>query len=207
MRRFPKLKLKEFEVFKKLNTPSKIQGFINQIPINFERGGETCRSPLMVLRHNRAHCMEGAMLAAAALWYHGEEPLLMDLKTTAKDMDHVVTLFRRGGRWGAISKTNHAVLRYRDPVYKTPRELAMSYFNEYFLDNGAKTLRSHSAPFSLLRYGEVWLTLEKDLWNINDTLDGSRHFLIVKKNTHRSLRLADPIEIKAGKLVEWRKRN
>jgi len=206
MRRFPKLSHKEFNIFKKLDTPGKIQGFVNRIPINFERDGETCRSPLSTLRQKKAHCMEGALLAAAMLWYHGEEPLLMDLKTTSKDMDHAVALFRRGNRWGAISKTNHAVLRYRDAVYKTPRELAMSYFNEYFLDNGVKTLRSHSAPFSLLRYGEAWLTSEKDLWDVNDALDYSRHFPVAKNISH-FLRLADQIEIKAGKLVEWKKKS
>jgi len=90
------------------------------------------------------------MLAAAALWHNGYPSLLLDLKTTDADADHVVALFKEGGRWGAISKTNHAVLRYRDPVYRDPHELAMSYFNEYFLDSGVKTMRSFSAaPFDI----------------------------------------------------------
>lgn len=112
-----------------------------------------------------------------------------------------------GGRWGAISKTNHAVLRYRDPIYKTIRELALSYFNEYFLDNGLKTLRSYSAPFNLLQYGHAWLTARHNLWDMMSFLDESRHFNIVEGGAIRRLRLADPIEIKAGKLTQWQKKS
>ncbi len=196
----------EFKIFKKLNSPQKIQDFINKIPINFECTGETCRSPLAVLKHNEAHCMEGALLAAAIFWYHGAKPLLMDLKTTDDDEDHVVALFKKGSYWGAISKTNHAVLRYRDPVYKTVRELAMSYFNEYFLYNGQKTLRSYSKPFNLSQYDKSWLTARRDLWNIVEVLDESPHFKIFEKGMVRRLRLADPLEIKAGKILEWKKK-
>ena len=203
MRRFPKSKLKEFEVFKKLNSPAKIQDFVDSIRINF---GETCRSPLMALRHKEAHCVEGAMLAAAILWHQGKKPLLLDLETTVDDDSHVVALFKRKNRWGAISKTNHAILRYRDPVYKTVRELAMSYFNEYFLDSGIKTLRNYSAPFSLLKYNEYWLTSKKSLRDIVKDLEKSEHFKILPNNGTRHLRLADPIELKAGKLLLRRKK-
>ena len=208
MQPFPALEYKEFAVFKKLNSPIKIQNFIDSLRINFEHKRETCRSPLMVLRSGEAHCAEGAMLAAAIFWYHGRQPLLLDLKVAKNkdDADHVVTLFKEGGRWGAISKTNHAVLRYRDPVYTTVRELALSYFNEYFLDNGLKTLRSYSAPFSLLRHGHEWLTSRRNLWDMMDLLDESRHFNIVGSGAVRRLRIADPIEIKAGQLVEWPKK-
>lgn len=205
MRRFPHPELKEFKVFKKLNTPRKVQDFIDNIPINFEKGGETCRSPLLVLKNSKAHCMEGAMLAAAAFWYNGQKPLLLDLRTIAKDQDHVVTLFKEGGLWGVVSKTNHAVLRFRDPVYKTVRELAMSYFNEYFLDNGVKTMRSYSTPFSLLGYGDEWLTANRNVWEIPGDLDDSLHFNILDKRSIKKLRLADKVEIEAGKLTQWKK--
>src|SRR5512132_4274323 len=128
MRKFPARHVPEFEVFKKLDTPAKIQDFLDSFPQNLEWDGETCHSPLYVLRHRKAHCMEGAMLAAAILWYHGEKPLVMDLKTTKRDVDHIVAPFKAGGRWGALSKVNTATLRYRDPVYRSIRELAMSYF-------------------------------------------------------------------------------
>src|SRR5262245_46689 len=120
----------EFHTLERLRTPERIQAFLNAMPANFEPEGDTVLSVREVLRQRRAHCIEGAMLAALALWIQGEPPLLFDL-AAIRDYDHVVTLFRRGGRWGAISKTNHLTLRYRDPVYRSLRELAMSYFHEY----------------------------------------------------------------------------
>lgn len=205
MKNFPKNKIKNFNVFKKLDTPEKIQDFINKIPINFEIGRRTCRSPLQVLDNKEAHCMEGALLAAAILWYNGETPLLMNLKTTDDDYGHVLAVFKRRGRWGAITKTNHAVLRYRDPVYTSVRELAMSYFNEYFLDSGKKTMRSYSVPFDLSGYGSDWLASKKNLWKIFDDFMASKHFSVLDKKTIRELRPADNIEIKAGKITEWKK--
>jgi hypothetical protein len=214
MRQFPKSVIAEFpdefSIFKKLRTSGDIQDFVNGFEMNFTGRRHTYASPLVVLQIGKAHCMEGAMLAVAALWYLGYPPLLLDLKTTARDEDHVVALFKEGGRWGAISKTNHAVLRYRDPVYRDPRELAMSYFNEYFLDSGVKTMRSYSAPFDLLRcraaHGDEWLTSRDDLADIAAALDFSKHFQIVKKGSERKLRLADKSEIEAGKIVEWGKK-
>ena len=210
MRPFPvaefKIFPKELRVLRGLRTPAAIQDFLNRMPFNFEEDGETYRSPVAVLKAKKAHCMEGAMLAAAALWLHGQPPLLLDLKTTQKDVDHVVALFKESGRWGAISKTNHAVLRYRDPVYRDPRELAMSYFNEYFLDSGVKTMRSYSAPFDLSKYGSDWLTSRGDLGDIAVDLDYSRHFPILKKGAERKLRRADWSEIEAGKIMEWGKK-
>ncbi|TSC59851.1 MAG: hypothetical protein LiPW15_519 [Parcubacteria group bacterium LiPW_15] len=206
MRKFPAKYKDDFAVFKKLTTPAKVQDFLNKIPINFEPEGETCRSPLLSLKHKKAHCLEGAYLAAAALWFHGREPLLLDLRTVSRDDDHVVALFKESGRWGAISKTNHAVLRYREPVYASIRELAMSYFHEYFLDDGKKTMRDYSALFGLLKYGDGWLTSKDNLWDIGADLDDSRHFKIFPKNSRVRLRRADKVEIEAGKIVEWKKK-
>jgi hypothetical protein len=201
---------KEFSIIKKLNSPAKVQDFLNSLAVNFETNGETCLSPLLVLREKKAHCMEGALLASAIFWYHGERPLLLDLKTTNDDNDHVVALFRSRSCWGAVSKTNHAVLRYRDPIYKDIRELAMSYFNEYFLDSGVKTLRSYSLPFDLSvpskKFDDSWLTTKENLWNLTDALDMSKHISILKKGATRRLRRADPLEIKAGKIVEQKKK-
>ena len=150
--------------------------------------------------------MEGALFAAAALWYNGEPPLLLNLRTTDDDYGHVLTLFKRRGLWGAVTKTNHAVLRYRDPVYASIRELAMSYFNEYFLDSGKKTMRSYSKPFDLTKYGDEWLVSKKNLWKIFDDFMASPHTSVVDKKMIRHLRRAEPIEIKAGKIVEWEKK-
>lgn len=193
----------EMKILKRLNSPRKIQDWLGTIPINFEKDGETCRSPRRVLRDQTAHCLEGAMLAAAALWSRGKPPLLLDLKSAAPDSDHIVTLFQFRGRWGAISKTNHAVLRYREPIYCSVRELALSYFHEYFLDNGWKTLRSYSRPLNLARFRKRrWTVAEENLWYIPEALDDLPHTSILNFSPSL-LRQADPIEIQAGELREW----
>ena len=196
----------ELKILRRLSTPRKIQDFLEKIPINFEKDKkDTCISPRRVLRENKAHCIEGALFAAAALWLNGQRPFLLDLQTVDHDFDHVVALFRRRGLWGAISKTNHAVLRYREPIFRTPRELALSYFHEYFLDNGEKTLRNYSRPFNLLRFAKSgWAVSEKNLWYIAEALDESPHYPILSKAAVAELRPADPLEIKAGKLLQWK---
>ena len=194
----------EFAVLAPLTTPRRIQDFLDRIPINKERGGDTCTSPLVTLRRNRAHCMEGALLAALALWMHGERPLILDLKTTDDDVDHLVALFRRDGYWGGIAKTNHAVLRYREPVYRDVRELAISYFHEYFLNsNGKKTLRWYSRPFDLRGWKGNWVTAEHDLWALEKAIDRSPHRPLLTRGQIAGLRRADPIERAAGRMTEW----
>lgn len=147
--------------------------------------------------------MEAALFAAAVLLYHGNKPLLLDLRASREDFDHVVTLYRQNGLWGAISKSNHAVLRFREPLYKTVRELAASYFHEYFLDNGKKTLRSFSKPFNLSKFDLSWITTKDDVWEIPQELDESPHEDILPKSLIKKLRKADDIEIKAGKLLAF----
>jgi hypothetical protein len=205
---YERLSFRERTAFKRLATPRKIQDFLVSLPINFEENGDTLFSPRMVLERGKAHCFEGALFAAAALWFHREKPLLLDLKTTDDDESHVVALFKGGSApalWGAISHTNHAVLRYREPIYRSVRDLALSYFHEYFLNkNGSKTLRRYSLPFDLsrIRRGE-WVTAEKDVWYIDALLDKSPHRSMLTPAMIRSLRPADPIERKAGEIVQW----
>ena len=192
-------------VFGRLGTPQKIQDFLDGLPINFETHGETYMSPRRVLKAGTAHCFEGAVLAAAALAYHGHKPLLLDFQTLPSDEDHVVAPFEQNGYWGAISKTNHAIVRWRDPVYKSIRELAMSYFHEYLLWNGRKSLVAYSAPFDLSRFPlEHWITAGEDLDTIAESLDTSRHFLVVPKQNKRLVRKASAVEIRAMRLVEWK---
>lgn len=196
----------ERELFKKLSTPEKIQNFLDTLPQNYEKDRETCRSPRTALREKKAHCIEGAFIAAVALWIHGERPLLLDFKTLSIDEDHVVALYKKNGYWGAISKTNHPILRYRDPIYKTVRELALSYFHEYFMfQDGRKTLRSYSRPYSLKRFGTEWITSEEDLWHIAQDLDESPHAKIVPKGHERYIRRASNLEQRALDSVEWLK--
>lgn len=199
---------KELTVFRSLSTPIKIQDFLDRMPVNWEKKGETCMSPRRALQERKMHCMEGAMFAASALWFHGEPPLLLDLRAHGDD-DHVVALYKRNGYWGAISKTNHATLRFRDPVYKTLRELALSYFHEYFADkNGKKVLREYSAvPFDLRKCGTTWVTAEEDLYEIAYALDDARHVRIVPRKNARLLRMADTMERRAGRLIEWSKKH
>src|SRR3989344_3516933 len=197
----------ERKIFAKLTTPQKIQNYLDTLPINFELRGETYMSPRRMLKAKTAHCFEGALFAAAALASHGKKPLLMDLRTTVPYEDHVVTLFRRNGLWGAISKTKHAILRYRDPVYRSPRELAMSYFHEYVESDGKKSLREYSAPFNLSRYApKRWETAQEELHWLVDAFDDSRHFPIAPSKIMRQLRKASSVEIKASDIVEWKKK-
>jgi len=200
-----KFNKKEQRILSRLKTPQQIQGFINDLVFRFEKK-DTYNSPRAILKTRKAQCFDGALLAATILWTNGEKPLLLDLKVKegTRDVDHVVALFKRGGFWGAISKTNHAVLRYREPIYKNIRELALSYFHEYFLPSGEKTLRSFSKPFDLSKYGTDWLTSEEDLYYIVEALDNSPHTQILSKKQIKNLRKADRIEIKAGEIVEYK---
>lgn len=194
----------ERECFEKLNTPAHIQDFLDSIPFNAEKDGETCLSPRMVLKKKRAHCLEGALFAYAVLRFHKERPMLMNLKTARGDDDHAVTLYKRNGLYGAISKTNHAVLRFRDPIYKTPRELALSYFHEYFMyKTGKKTLRAYSAPFSLQPFGEEWITSDKSLWNIADALASSPHSPLFPETQTAHLKDASEFECRVLDTKEW----
>jgi hypothetical protein len=195
----------EFAVLRRLNTPRNIQDFLFGLKQNFEPNGDTCRPVREVLRTRSAHCIEGAMLAAAALWVHGEPPLLLDLRAK-RDYDHVVALFRRNGRWGAISKTNGVFLRWRDPVYRTLRELAMSYFHEYCNRRDHKTLREYSVPYDLRRADPaVWSSGAKHAWEVAETLDELRHFRLVGRRQLKEVTRRDPFERKAGTLLQYRK--
>ena len=197
-----------FGVLRKLSTPIRIQNYLDSLPMNWEKRGETLASPHRVIQAKKAHCMEGALLAAAALWVHGERPIIMNLSARMGrgDVDHVVALYRRGGRWGAISKTNHATIRFRDPVYRTLRELTLSYFHEWFMNTtGEKTLECYSRPLDLRRFGTDWLTDKKDLWHIADALSEREHYFLLPKGNWRHVRKADPMELKAGRLIEWKR--
>ncbi|MCX6753295.1 MAG: hypothetical protein NTW62_03075 [Candidatus Nomurabacteria bacterium] len=199
---------KEISLLKKLNTPAKVQDFLNSIPFNFEKNKiDTIKSPIRTLRENNAHCFEGALLGAYILSLHSYEPLLLYLQSTKNkkdyDSDHVIAPFKENGYWGALSKTNHGVLRYREPIYRDIRELVMSYFHEYFLNNGTKTLRKYSEILNLNKIKTDWINYEKDLWMIDRELNKSKHFNILP-NKIKNLRKADKIEIEMGKITEYK---
>ncbi len=195
---------KNYQLLKKLYSPQKNQDYLDSSRFNFEKEVETSTSVSVTLDTKVAHCFEGALVAAAAFWINGHKPLLLDLRATAEDLDHVVTLFNIDGFWGSISKTNHGVLGYREPVYKSVRELVMSYFHEYFLFNGKKTLRSYSEPFDLSKQKINWLTSPKNLFDLTRVLDKSPHTNILSKKQIKNLRLAQPTEIKMGEITDWK---
>ena len=157
----------EQRILRGLRTPAKIQKFLDEdIGYNVEPNGASCYSPRSVLQHGVAHCMEGAMLAAAALRLLGHPPLLVDLEAV-RDSDHVLAVYRTNGHWGALAKSDYSGLRSREPVYKNIRELAISYFEHYYNLAGEKTLRAFSRPVNLSRFDRRgWMTAERDVWEI-----------------------------------------
>lgn len=198
----------ETRFFRRLNTPAKIQDYINSIPFNFSER-KNYFSPRSVLINKRADCLEGAMFASAVLEFHGGKPWLLDLRSAKKpwDYDHVVAVFKKDGFFGAISKTNHAVLRYREPVYKSVRELVMSYFHEYFLTDGKKTLREYSDLFDLNRLDKLnWRTTGGNLWEIHEHLDKNKHHKILSPKQIKNLRRIDKIEVRASWPGEYKKK-
>jgi hypothetical protein len=193
----------ERRMFSRLDTPQKIQAFIEKLPPNFELKGETYMSPRRALKARTVHCAEGAVFAAAVLAYHGHPAWLMDIRALPSDQDHIVTLFKERSLWGAISKTNHAVLRWRDPIYRSPRELAMSYAHEYNLDFGKKSMLAYSKPFSLMRYApKRWVTAEDDLDWMMDALDQSPHEPVAPPHALKRRRRSTRVELKSQDLTE-----
>ena len=194
----------EFAILARLTTPQKIQAFVNTIPVNHEPDGETIRSVREVLRVRRAHCIEGAFLAACAMWVHGAPPLVMHMDCDPNDYPHVLALFRSRGSWGAISKSNGAVLRFRDPIYRSLRELALSYFHEYCDPRGRRTLRSYSVAFDLRRLDpRLWITSEDPCREAHDRLAASRHYSLISLRQEKLLSRRDPFERRAARLVEY----
>ena len=186
-----------------LSTPQKIQEYLESIPFNHEEDGETCMSVRDVIRNGKAHCLEGAFLACASLILQGRPAFIVSLKVTRDDYDHVITLYKEHGYWGAISKTNHAVLGYRDPVYKTIRELAMSYFHEYFLaTTGEKTLRGYSRIISMKRFGSSWITATYNLFTIAEAIADAPYSMVIPQENKKYIRHATKIE-KAASLISW----
>ena len=186
-----------------LRTPEQIQDFVNAIPWNHEHDGPTAHSVVVVLRRRLAHCVEAAFVAACGLWLAGEPPLLMDLGATG-DVDHVVALFRRRGLWGAISKSNSPFLRYRDPIHRSLRELAISFFPQY-VKGRRKTLRTYSVSVDLRKHAPaLWVTHEGPVCQeMVDILTTARHFPIVPPEAAGDLRPIDEIERRGALLNEY----
>jgi len=188
----------ERAVFRCLNTPEKIQRFLDDLPYDKEPDGPRCRSPRQVLRDRTAHCMEGALVGAAALRLLGYPPLLLDLESV-RDDDHVLAIFRIYGCWGALAKSNYSGLRFREPVYRTLRELVMSYFEHYYNLQREKTLRKYSRPVNLARFDATgWMTAEEDPWVIPEYLCTIAHSTLLPRTLVRRLSRVDDRLFAAG---------
>jgi hypothetical protein len=196
------LSKQEISIFRRLKRPEDIQDFITAMPSNAEPDGDTCYSVRTAIAKNRCHCIEGAFIAACALMLIGRPALLLDFQAEGDD-DHVCALFRAGGHWGAISKSNSIWLRWRDPIYRTPRELAMSYFHEYVLKD-VKSLRRVSRPFNIGTYDPAyWITSESDCWDMAGEIDSSPHFPLITSTQARTLRKRDAFEVHADTIKEF----
>jgi len=185
----------ELRTLRALRTPEHIQKFIDGVEYQY---ADTAWSPRRVLREGKGHCLEGALVAAAALRVNGQPPLVMDLEAV-RDDDHVVALYRERGLWGGIAKSNFAGLRFRPPVYRTLRELAVSYFAHYYNLRGEYTLRAYSRAVDLSRLDHCrWMTAEEDVWCVAEALIAARHYAIAPDKAVRSLPRLDRRSFEAG---------
>ena len=185
----------ELRLLRSLKTPQLIQRFLEELPYHHAR---TSWSPRLVLRERTAHCLEGAIFAAAALRANGYKPLLWDLEGI-RDSDHVLAIYKYDGHWGAIAKSNFAGLRFREPVYRSLRELAMSYFDNYYNLLGERTLRAYSRPVDLSRFDHLnWMTSEKSVWFIAEHLCHIAHTPVITKAQEKRLTRLDHRSHAAG---------
>jgi hypothetical protein len=185
----------ELRTLRALKTPQRIQSFVDALAYQY---ADTAGSPKRVLRERKGHCLEGALLAAAALRVNGHPPLLMDLEAV-RDDDHVVALYRERGLWGGIAKSNFAGLRFRAPIYRTLRELAVSYFEHYYNLRGDRTLRAWAGPVNLARLDRLgWMTEEEDVWCVPELLIAARHHPLFPHEVARALPRLDRRSFEAG---------
>jgi len=186
----------EASALRRLTPPAKLQRFLDDL--DYDVAGSSCRSPRRVLRERTVQCMDGALFAAAALRLQGHRALILDLEAV-NDVDHVIAVFRQNGGWGALARSNYAGLRYREPIHRTLRELALSYFEAYFNLRREKTLRRYSGAVDLARFDRRgWMTAEEDLWYIPEHLVGIRHYRLLTPAQERSLSTVDRRSFAAG---------
>ncbi len=188
----------ELALLRGLSTPEKVQRYLDGLAYNLEPDGDTLRSPRRVMRDRTAHCAEGALFAAAAFRVNGRPPLLVDLEAV-RDDDHVLAVYRDRRLWGAVATSKFAGLRFRAPVYRSVRELVLSYFEDYYNWDGERTLRAYSRPVSLARFDRVsWMTAEADLWPIVEHLAVVAHTALLPAAAARRLPRLDERSYRSG---------
>ncbi|MFA6330240.1 MAG: hypothetical protein WCX64_06190 [Candidatus Micrarchaeia archaeon] len=190
-------------ILRRLDSPNKIQDYLdNGLEYNEEQGGDTCLSVLEVLKRGRAHCIEGAMLAAAARLYHEKPALLLDLRANESDDDHVIMPFKEDGKWGAVAQSHFMGLGFREPIHSSTAELARSYFELYYdVGSAKKTLREYSVPLDVCTLKPDWLYSRKDVFYVSKALDKVRHYDVLSGFSARRLRPADSRLLSAEKLL------
>ena len=183
-------------VWGQMTTPMKIQAFLDKLPYSIEKG---YRCPLRVLRERVGHCFDGALFAAAALRRLGNPPLILNMIATDEDDDHILALYKRDGYWGAIAKSNFAGLRFREPVYRTLRELVMSYFEQFYNVEGKKTLRRYTVPLHLKAFdNHHWMISDPPIEEIGKRLDEIRKVRVLTRGMIGGLSPVDERSYRAG---------
>lgn len=186
----------ELRIFRRLTTPREIQAYLDELPYSAD---PFYRCPLRVLRERTAHCFDGALFAAAALRRLGHPPLILDIVPNDRDDDHLLALFKRNGHWGAVAKSNFVGLRFREPVYRTLRELVMSYFEQYHNVAGEKTMRGYTVPLNLKTFDKLdWMTRDEPLEGVAQRLDEVRQVKVVTEAMIAELSQVDERSLKAG---------
>ena len=186
----------EHRMIARLTTPRKIQDFLDGLPYSVE---STYRCPLRVLREHTAHCFDGALFGASALRLLGYPPLVLNMPAIVEDDDHLLALYKRDGHWGALAKSNFVGLRFREPIYRTLRELVMSYFEQFYSVERKKTLRSYTVPLNLKAFDKLnWMTSDEPLKRIGDRLDGIRKVPLLTRRMIVGLSLVDERSYRAG---------
>jgi hypothetical protein len=186
---------RELRLLRRLKTPAGVQRLLNTLVYH---DADTCWSPRRVLREGVGHCLEGAMLAATAMRVIGYPPLILDLEGEQDD-DHVIAVYRKRGHWGAVAKSHFNGLRERPPIFRSLRELALSYFEDYYNLRGERTLRGYSRPVDLRRFDHLhWMTSEKPVWFIPEHLVEIPHARLITRAQARSLVRLDRLAMRAG---------
>jgi hypothetical protein len=185
------LTLSERRTLHKLKTPFDVQNFLDDMPYP---SGTSYHCPLQVIRRQKAHCFDGALLAAALLRMQGHPPLIVYM-IADNDDDHLIAPFKKQGHWGAVAKSNCVGLRFREPIHRTLRELMMSYFEQFFNLHRKKSLRSYTRPLNLQSFDEQqWMIRNAGVENISDQLDRQHVFRLL---TPRMVRDLSPVDLKS----------
>ena len=190
------LRAKERKIVSGLTSPAVIQAFLDSIPYSPD---DFYRCPLRVLQDRTAHCFDGAMFAAMALRRIGYPPLILDMLSNGRDDEHLLALFKKGRCWGAVAKSNFVGLRFREPVYRTIRELVMSYFEQYYNLEREKTLRGYTGPLNLKRFDRLnWMTADETMELIAQRTEEIRRVMLIDAEMEKCLSLADARSYQAG---------